>query len=84
MNKRMPLRLHCGSVFSGGILEPFCDQGTWYGKFRPVIQSEPGGTQRRLLEFITFCEEWNERPRSSYAPDASEFEAFRDLTGPGL
>jgi hypothetical protein len=38
---------------------------------------------RRLLEFIRFCEDWNERLRDDSA-DAAEFAAYSDVVRSGL
>jgi hypothetical protein len=39
-----------------------------------------------LLEFVRFCEDWNERTRAaaSSLPDPSEFDAFADVARSGL
>jgi hypothetical protein len=38
---------------------------------------------QRLASFIRFSIEWNERCESTNPPNASEFDAFGDLIGPG-
>jgi hypothetical protein len=84
MNDQTRLRLYFGAVLVGEIRDAFCDQGTWFGEFRPALTGEAGGTGRRLRDFIAFCMDGNARVSDDRPHDVSEYDAFGDLIGPGL
>jgi hypothetical protein len=75
----MSLELRYGDVVVGEISEPFLSDDTGYGRFhpRPVSAHDPLG--RRVREFITFCEGWHARLKAGADPDASEFDAYREV-----
>jgi hypothetical protein len=73
------LELRYGSVLVGQIEEPFCHQGAWFWLFHPTVVAESGCQERRLYEFIRFCEEWHRRLENGAGPDASEFNTYRDV-----
>jgi hypothetical protein len=71
-----PLRL-------GSIRNVFSSDDTWFGIFESGISEEDGDLQRRLCDFIGFCEEWNERVGRDEEADAKEFDQFSDLLNSG-
>jgi hypothetical protein len=83
MSDHTQWRLYFGFVLDGEIRNAFCHQDTWFGEFRPTLTGKVGGTERRLLDFIAFCVDWNARARDERPHDVSEYDAFGDLIGPG-
>jgi hypothetical protein len=64
------------SVLVGEIADPFEHQGTWFGNFTSRLPADGNETQRRLADFIAFCERWHQRLKAGDDPDAGEFDAF--------
>jgi len=65
----------------GYIRSAFESDATWYGVFESTLAPDDGPLERRLLEFIKFCIDWNERTLDNPdAPAASEFDAYSDVT----
>ena len=78
------LNLYYGRVLVGEITDPFQDQRTWFGYFTSRLPQNGNETQRRLAEFVTFCERWHARLKSGDNPDANEFDAFGEVVRSGL
>jgi hypothetical protein len=76
--------LFYGKVEVGGISSAFCSDDTWHGNFRTAITSEQGPLQRRLCDFIGFCEEWNARCDRGENPDPADFDRYSDVLTSGL
>ena len=72
----MASKLYYDSVLVGEIADPFEHQGTWFGNFTSQLPPAGTETQRRLMEFIAFCERWHQRLKAGDDPGASEFDAF--------
>jgi hypothetical protein len=77
------LNLWYGDVLVGRVRDAFLSDGTWFGSLELAIRPDGGELPRRLLEFIRFCEDWNERVRDDSA-DVAEFAAYSDLVGSRL
>jgi hypothetical protein len=77
------LRLLYGSLVVGEIIDPFCDQDTWFGSFRPTVVIPGNLNEQRLGEFVAFCEQWHDRLASGEVGDASDFDRFGDVILPG-
>lgn len=80
----MGLQLYFGSILVGYVEGPFEHQGTWFGMLRRVPLDEGEPTQRRLSEYLTFCQAWHDRLAAGEEPEASEFDAFSDVLTSGL
>jgi hypothetical protein len=79
------LTLFCGQTRVGYIQDAFESDRTWFGMFERAVLPVTGSQARRILDFIDFCVEWNERTKDDPdPPDASEFDAYSDLFTPGL
>jgi hypothetical protein len=76
MNAAGDLYLLFGSLCIGRITDPFCDQGTWFGKFEPASNLEDSDCGKKILEFIAFCKDWNERAAETAGANALEFDRF--------
>jgi hypothetical protein len=72
-------KLYYDSVLVGEIADPFEHQGTWFGNFTSQLPAAGTETQRRLTDFIAFCERWHQRLKAGDDPDASEFDAFGEV-----
>lgn len=81
-----PKHLVCQGCLVGDIDDPFFSDGTWYGSLTLRIGEAGNPPARRILEFISFSEEWNEATSRDLddPPDASEFDRFSDLIQDGL
>jgi hypothetical protein len=79
MNKSLELTLLYKTQIVGRIFDAFEDDATWFGKFEPTLDPAAEEPVQRLLSYITFCEEWNERARSETGADAIEFDHYQDL-----
>jgi len=83
-NDSTEFTLWYGPILIGNIVKAFESEWTWYGTLKREISSDQGPLARRLLDFIGFCKEWNERARNrSDPPDAAEFDQFSDLLQSG-
>jgi len=80
----MNLQLHYDKIYVGDITDAFCDQATWLGRFQSRLDSGADILQKRLHDFIVFCEDWHKRLAAGIGGDASEFDQFRDLLTSGL
>lgn len=68
------------STLVGHITNVLRSDDTWYGVFRIADGLAQQGFGKRILEFIQFCEDWNEKTRlADTPPDAAEFDAYSDL-----
>jgi|SRR6516165_1433529 hypothetical protein len=76
--------LFYGKVEVGVISGAFSSDDTWYGDFRAAITSEQGALQRRLCDFIGFCEEWNARCGRGEDADPADFDRYLDVLTSGL
>ena len=78
------LRLQYGGIAVGDLTVVFMSDGTWYGDFRQTLTSPSNPIEQRILEYITFCKDWNVRSYAEDDVDASEFDRFSDLLSSGL
>lgn len=76
-------KLYYDSVLVGEIAEPFEHQGTWFGSFTSRLPTGGSEMQRRLAEFIAFCERWHKRLKAGDDPDAAEFDQFGPIVRSG-
>lgn len=78
------LTLWYGTLLVGHLRDVYCSDATWYGRLDRSIQPN-NDLSERVVEFIKFCEDWNQRmedePRSP--PDAAEFDQYSDLLTSG-
>jgi len=76
-----PLQLYYGSIKVGQILDWFLSDDIWHGRFEAAIGADDGPVERRLLEFIQFSSDWNQKVTDNPAepPDAVEFDRFADV-----
>jgi hypothetical protein len=75
----MSLKLRYGDVVVGEIIDPFIADDTGYGLFLPRPASSRDPDERRVHEFIAFCEDWHARLKVGAHANSSEFEAYRDV-----
>ena len=78
------LTLLYGTLTVGRISNSFCTDAIWYGDFEPTIKPADGELPKRLLDFIAFCKDWNERARNASGADAAEFDLYDDVIKSGL
>jgi hypothetical protein len=78
--------LSFGELIVGQIKDPFCSDDTWHGTLECQLQAGDGPHARRVLDFIAFCEDWNERVERDEptAGNPAEFDAFSDVVDSGL
>ena len=79
----MDLDLFFGDVLVGRVCGCYCAEGTWYGDYNLMLQSN-NFIDQRLLAFVTFAEDWLDRLNRNInsPPDAAEFDQFSDLMQP--
>lgn len=83
MSVKAPSKLYYDSVLVGAIADPFEHQGTWFGSFASHLPQGGSEMQRRLAEFITFCDRWHRRLRAGEDPDVTEFDNFGEIVRSG-
>jgi hypothetical protein len=84
MNTSSNRTLLYGAEIVGRILDAFEDDDIWFGRFEPAINPADEKLHQRLLDFIAFCKDWNERAPSESGADASEFDRYDELIKSGL
>jgi hypothetical protein len=85
MNTSSELTLLYGAQIVGRILDAFYyDEDTGFGVFELASNPADQELHQRLLDFITFCKEWNERAQSESGADATEFHCYEELITSGL
>ena len=79
------LTLWYRAALIGYMENAFCCDETWYGHFVPNANMSSDELSKRVMAYVRFCEQWNERLRSDEAsgPDPVEFEAFSDVVCTG-
>jgi hypothetical protein len=79
------LTLWYGSLLVAKISRASQSDGTWDGNSDLQLSQADGRLARQLLDFIHFCEDWNERVKEGPdSPDANEFDAFADILRSGM
>lgn len=80
------LTLWYGTTQVGRVRDAFCTDATWYGALECAITSDDGPLAGRLVEFMVFCEQWNQRSAAApeNPPAAAEFDRFADVVKSGL
>jgi hypothetical protein len=73
-----------GDILVGRISDLFYSESTWFGVFHLLAKPEAGELARRVVNFVLFCEAWNERLKNSNEtggppPEAAEFDDFSDI-----
>jgi hypothetical protein len=63
----------------GRIDDAFVSDGTWHGKLALTKKIQDAQVFERLLEFIAFCENWNERLATGAKANRDDFKAFADI-----
>ena len=81
--KPVNLQLWFGDVLVADLLDVITHQGTWFARYRQIVVPEQGPQQRRLCDFISFCEDWHQRLKRGQAPDAEEFDQYTDVIKTG-
>jgi hypothetical protein len=86
VNPSTELTLWYGDVLVGHVRDAFCSDATWHGNFDIQLLPDDDEQAPRLIDFIDFCEKWDERLTGdpSNPPDAAEFDRFSDLLTSGL
>lgn len=81
MNGATDLTLWYGSLLIGHIRNPICSDATWHGTIERLIDATASEIARRVIEYMDFCADWNERTRNDpeSPPDAVEFEKYADV-----
>ncbi|PHQ36108.1 hypothetical protein [Rhodopirellula bahusiensis] len=75
-----PKKLYCEKLLVGDLFDTQYSDVTWFGSIKLLaVTDDP--THRRILEYILFCEDWNDRTAADPmdGPDADEFDAFNDI-----
>src|SRR5262245_46104409 len=77
--------LFYGDIAIGHIRDVFFSDETWYGVFEKAQHSDENPLIRRIFDFISFSEDWNERTERdpNNPPDATEFDRYSDLLTSG-
>ena len=78
------LQLWYGDVFVADLLNVIAHQGTWLATYRLAIAPVQGSQQRRLCDYVAFCEEWHQRLSRGEDHDAAEFDRFADIIWSGM
>lgn len=80
------LTLWYDRVLIGRITDAYYSDWTWWGILKRDAQPIDGELAYRLLSFIDFCEDWNERTKKNPTdpPSAAEFDRYADLLKSGL
>jgi hypothetical protein len=78
------LRLYYDDVAVGQIKNAFESDGTWYGIVQLESPRPDRELPRRIYDYISFVEDWNERVRRGDEADASELDRYSDLIKSGL
>ena len=76
--------LICEALVVGRLENCSCDDDTWNGTIILTIEQHYGELAKRVLQFIKFCQEWNERVLQRLPSEASEFDEYSDLIKTGL
>lgn len=86
MDTSSNMTLWYGNVLIGRISDTFFSDDTWYGILERLVHPDDGEFSHRLVSFIDFCKDWNERILNDPAdpPDASEFDQYSDILKSGL
>jgi hypothetical protein len=76
---------YAGQVI-GHITDVFFLDDTWFGSFRTDVRNCEQDMPERVMRFIEFCQDWNNRVESNpnEPPDPSEFDQYSDLLKSGL
>ena len=77
-------KLYYDSFLVGEIADPFEHQGTWFGAFTSRLPPAGSDIERRLADFVEFCERWHQRLKSGHDPDAAKFDSFGPIVRSGL
>ncbi len=80
------LTLWYDNVLIGHVTGTYYSDETWWGILIRVVHADDGELGQRLLSFIYFCEDWNERYARDPAnpPSATEFDSYSDVLKSGL
>lgn len=73
------MRLCWGKLHVADLSEVHEHQGTWFGTYRLVVTPTDGEGAKRVLEFVAFNIDWNERCEGPEAPSTDEFDQFSDV-----
>ncbi len=71
--------LWSGGLLVGRVKGVIESDATWHGVLERTVAAGQGAAAARVVEFIAFSEEWNERVRRGEDPDPGEFGRFADL-----
>jgi hypothetical protein len=84
MNNLTQFDLLYGTLEVGRIKKAFCNDETWYGVFEPQLKATDGVLAERLLSYINFTKQWNERLRKGVLAEPAEFDRFDDIVKSAL
>lgn len=79
VQKPLNLQLWFGDILVADLLDVTTHQGTWFAVYHQILVPEQGPQQRRLCDFIAFCEEWHQRLKRGQNPDARQFDPYTDV-----
>lgn len=77
----LELRLWYGDALVADLHQVFPHQGTWFAEYELKVAAGGGMLTERLLEYITFSEDFNRRIALGQDHDFAEFDRFGDIYG---
>jgi len=86
MDASAHLTLWYDNVLIGQVTDTYYSDRTWWGILKRIAHPSDGELAHRVLSFIDFCEDWNERTGKNPAdpPSAAEFDQYSDVLKSGL
>jgi len=79
----MPAELWYGAILVGRLADVFRSDGIWYATVDVAIREPVGELERKLIGYVAFCTDWNERQQGADPPDADEFDRYADVIDGG-
>lgn len=79
----LELQLWYGDVLVADLHKVFPHQGTWFAPYELKILPGEGALQDRLLEYIAFTTDFNNRIAEGQDHDFDEFDRFRGIAEAG-
>jgi len=68
-----------GAVLVGRLDDVFMSDGIWFAEVELALGEAIGQLEHELVEFIAFCEDWNERQKGNDPPAADGFGRYTEL-----
>jgi hypothetical protein len=69
-----------GKAELGKLVKVTYSDFTWYGLLEVAPSASQDGEGRRALQYVDFCERWNQREGNGESPSTTEFDAYSDVT----